>query len=103
MTLQPFLSLSVQVIQRVAERLEDAGVQHANIGQIVKKQFAALVEGHYLQRVRPPHCELMNISHGDQRTDGVSNVPVHRRFELPLLHEGECDLLAASCTFWEVN
>ena len=82
----------VQSIQRVAERgaerLDGMDVQLTDIGQTVKDQFVALVEGHYLQRVRPPNPELVTISHSEEA--GVSTIPVYRQFELPASINGVC-------------
>ena len=77
-----------QCIRRVSEHLEDAGVEHADIGQVVKQQFVALVEDHFLQRVRLPSGELLTIAHGSQDVGGVSTIEVYRRFELPPSTEG---------------
>lgn len=82
------MSPGPQCIRRVSEHLEDAGVEHADIGQVVKQQFVALVEDHFLQRVRPPSGELLTIAHGSQDVGGVSTIEVYRRFELPPSTEG---------------
>ena len=46
-------------MQRVGERLEEAGMEVHDIGEIVKRQFLALVEEHYLQRVPRPNTDLL--------------------------------------------
>ena len=67
----------------MAERLERAGVAQPDIGKVVKSKFVSLVEGHYLQRVKPPNPEVILASHGDQEMGGVVMIPAFSRFDLP--------------------
>ena len=72
----------------MSEHLENAGIEHMNIGQVVKQQFVALVEGHFLRRVKQPSPELLTIAHADQEMGGISTIEMHRQFELPPSIEG---------------
>lgn len=78
----------LQCVSRVSEKLESSGVAAPNTGRAVKAMFISLVEGHYLQRVRPPNPEVMVTSHGSEEMGGVVTMPVFARFDLPPAVDG---------------
>ena len=73
----------------MVEKLENAGKAPPNIGKVVKTKFISLVQGRYLQRVKPPSSEVTVASHGDQEMGGVITMPAFERFELPPAINGE--------------
>ena len=75
----------MKCLNRVAERLEETvGAAPVEVSKVIKTKFVAMVEGHYLIRVKPPASEatLQNQSSGERAVEGA-NLPIFGEFELP--------------------
>lgn len=84
-----FTCLSMQCINRVAERLEQClGATPADVSKVIKSKFVSMVERHYLQRVKPPAIEVTLASHGAEEMGGVVTMPVFGRYDLPVTLNG---------------
>lgn len=86
--------LFLQCIQRVSEQIEEANVvETSKIGELVKEKFVALVEGRFLQRVKPFNQPLVVATHGEEDAGGVTMMALDLRFDLPPSIDGESNLL----------
>ena len=71
-------------MQRVSEGVEEANVvELSKISDIVKEKFVALVEGHFLQRVKPIDQPIIVASHGAEEAGGITKMALDLRFDLP--------------------
>lgn len=80
-------------MERVSERIEEADVLEASkICKLVKEKFVALVEGRFLQRVKPLNQPLVIATHCDHDAGGVTRMALDLRFDLPPNVDGELNL-----------
>ena len=71
-------------MQRVSERVEEVNVvESSKIGDIVKEKFVALVEGHFIQRVKPLNQPIVIATHGEEEVGGVTKMSLNLKFDLP--------------------
>lgn len=89
--MEVFLIISIiQCVQRVSERVEEAQVVEATrISDIVKEKFVDLVEGHFLQRVKPLNQPIVVTAHGVEEVGGITRMALDVRFDLPPAIDGE--------------
>ncbi len=67
-------------------------METAKIGELVKEKFVALVEGRFLQRVKPLNQPLVIATHGEEDAGGVTKIALDLRFDLPPSIDGESNL-----------
>ena len=64
--------------------MEEANVvEVSKIGENVKEKFIELVEGHFLQRVKPLDQPLVLVAHGAEEVGGITKMVLNVRFDLP--------------------
>ena len=78
-----------QCVQQVAERVEEADViESSRIGDVVKEKFISLVEGRFLQRVKPIDHPLVVATHGAEEAGGITKMSLNLKFDLPPAVDG---------------
>ena len=78
-----------QCVQQVAERVEEADViESSRIGNVVKEKFISLVEGRFLQRVKPIDHPLVVATHGAEEAGGITKMSLNLKFDLPPAVDG---------------
>lgn len=76
-------------MQQVAERVEEADViESSRIGDVVKEKFISLVEGRFLQRVKPIDHPLVVATHGAEEAGGITKMSLNLKFDLPPAVDG---------------
>lgn len=64
-------------------------MQPSKIGSVVKEKFIALVEGHFLERVKPLNQPIVVGVHGAEEVGGVTRMALDLRFDLPPSVDGK--------------
>ena len=65
-------------------------VETSRISDIVKEKFVDLVEGHFLQRVKPLNQSIVVAAHGAEEAGGITKMALDVRFDLPSAIDGKC-------------